>query len=130
MNSIKDFNYLESWHCEMPSNLLDALNSKNDISISPKTNVNILDMLPHLTDEEKASQTEYYRAFADENGRIELKSISDSTLYFLASMVHTLKEIGCTDIQSESREATADEIPKDKPWCSWVYIVSGILPKR
>lgn len=38
------------------------------------------------------------------------------------------KAIGCTDIRTESREATPDEIPKDKPWCSWFYAVSGKLP--
>lgn len=132
MSDIKEFNYSESWHCEMPSNLINALNSENNVSVSSNSNrnINISDMLPRFTDEEKANLIEYYRRYADENGRIELKSVCDSTLYFMVNMCCMLKEIGCTDIQKVSREATADEIPKDKPWCSWVYIVSGVLPKR
>ena len=132
MSDIKEFNYSESWHCKMPSNLINALNSENNVSLSSNSNrnVNISDMLPRFTDEEKANLIEYYRRYADENGRIELKSVCDSTLYFMVNMCYMLKEIGCTDIQKVSREATTDEIPKDKPWCSWVYIVSGVLPKR
>jgi hypothetical protein len=66
----------------------------------------------------------------DENGRIYLRCQSDSTAIFLVKMIEMLKVLDCTDIQSKGHPAPADKIPKDKPWCSWIDEVNGILPEQ
>ena len=90
-------------------------NSK-ELPLEDKTDMTPFVKAQHMTDEQKSAALAYYRKLAD------------STLMFQANLYYTLAAIGCTDIRTESREATPDEIPKDKPWCSWFYAVSGKLP--
>ena len=101
-------------------------NSK-ELPLEDKSDLTPFVKVQYMTAEQKAAALEYYRKLADSDGRIELKCVCDSTLMFQANLYYTLVELGCTDIRTESREATPDEIPKDKPWCSWFYAVSGKL---
>lgn len=64
-----------------------------------------------------------------DDGRIKISCICDGTFLFLYELVSDLTIMGCTDIEVESREATEDEIPKEKPWRCWYFSASGILPK-
>lgn len=89
-----------------------------------KTDLTAFVKVRPLTAEQKSDMLAYYRKLANSDGRIELKCVCDSTLMFQANLYYTLVELGCTDIRTESREATPDEIPKDKKLCNWVYIVS------
>ena len=102
-------------------------NSK-ELPLEDKTDLTAFVKVQPLTAEQKSDMLAYYRKLADGDGRVELKCVCDSTLIFQANLYYTLAAIGCTDIRTESREATPDEIPKDKPWCSWFYAVSGKLP--
>ena len=77
---------------------------------------------------EKAIQ--YYRSLADEKGELTLSCVCDSTFLFLFTLYKTLELAGFTDITIEDREAKPEEIPKDKPYCSWYYGVTGKLPKE
>lgn len=77
---------------------------------------------------EKAIQ--YYRSLADEKGELTLSCVCDSTFLFLFQLYKTLELAGFTDITIEDREAKPEEIPKDKPYCSWYYGVTGKLPKE
>ena len=102
-------------------------NSK-ELPLEDKTDLAQFVKVQPLTADQKSDMLAYYRKLADSDGRIELKCVCDSTLMFQANLYYTLAAIGCTDIRTESREATPDEIPKNKPWCSWFYAVSGKLP--
>lgn len=93
-----------------------------------KTDLTAFVKVQPLTADQKSDMLAYYRKLADSDGRIELKCVCDSTLMFQANLYYNLVAIGCTDIRTESREAAPDEIPKNKPWCSWFYAVSGKLP--
>ena len=64
-----------------------------------------------------------------DDGKIKISCTCDGTALFLYSLVADLEMMGCADIEVESREATEDEIPKEKPWCRWYFSASGILPK-
>lgn len=65
-----------------------------------------------------------------ENGRVKIWSVCDSTLLFLFNLITMLTVAGCTDITTESRPATGEEIPKDKPFCRWYYAAEGTLPEK
>ena len=73
---------------------------------------------------------QYYRSLADENGELTLSCVCDSTLLYAWELYKLLDLSGVTDIKVESREATPEEIPKDKPYCSWYYSATGRLPKE
>ena len=64
-----------------------------------------------------------------DDGKIKISCTCDGAFSFLYQLVSDLTIMGCTDIEVESREATEDEIPKEKPWRCWYFSASGILPK-
>lgn len=68
------------------------------------------------------------RAFVDDDNRITIHTVCDGTLLFLTEMVLVLKKLGCTDIQATEGIAPSELITADKPWCNYVYAVSGVLP--
>lgn len=59
----------------------------------------------------------------DENRRIHLSVLCDSTYFFLVQMVDYLKAIGCTDIQTNGYQEN-DEI------YGYRFEASGLLPKK
>ena len=86
--------------------------------------------IPKPTDEQRAKWLEAMKQIADENGRVTLGGVSDGTVIGEYECFYILNAIGCTDIKFQSRPATADEIPKDRPFLRWHYQVSGNLPKE
>lgn len=82
------------------------------------------------TYEQRAKWLEAMKQIADENGRVTLGGLSDGSLMGEFECLYILAAIGCIDIKTESRPATADEIPKDRPFLTWHYQVSGNLPKE
>lgn len=69
-----------------------------------------------------------HRATVDQERRLHLRCLCDGTLYFQVVMVQFLAALGCTDIKYDGHEET-EGIPEDKPWCSWLYETSGVLPE-
>ena len=120
--------YVENLKIAINPNFKRTDDNSKELPLEDKTDMTPFVKAQHMTDEQKSAALAYYRKLADNDGRIELKCVCDSTLMFQANLYYTLAAIGCTDIRTESREATPDEIPKDKPWCSWFYAVSGKLP--
>ena len=68
-----------------------------------------------------------HKARVDENNRITLEVLCDGTLFFLSEMVAVLKAIECTDIKYDGN-TVSEGIPKEKPWCNYLYTASGVLP--
>lgn len=69
-----------------------------------------------------------HNARIDENNRIHIQCLCDSTFLFLQEMVMVLRCLGCTDIQT-SDEIVTEGIPENKPWCNCLYKASGLLPE-
>ncbi len=70
-----------------------------------------------------------HKARVDENNRIHIQCLCDSTFIFLEEMVMVLEYLGCTDIQT-SGEIVKEGVPENKPWCNCLYRASGLLPNR
>lgn len=69
-----------------------------------------------------------HNARVDEDKRLYLECLCDGTLVFQIDLIAFLKSIGCTDIKIDGHDAS-ERAPQDKPWCSWLYEASGVLPE-
>lgn len=83
-----------------------------------------------LTDEARSQLQQNLRRRADENGKVSFSGVSDGSAMADFRYVVILYLAGCTDIKTEFRDATADEIPKDRRFLTQHFEVSGILPQE
>ena len=65
-----------------------------------------------------------------DDGRVKLWCVCDSTLLFLSELMRILYLAGCKDIKRESRPATDTEREGKPIFCSWYYAATGILPAK
>ena len=65
--------------------------------------------------------------YIDEEERIHVSVLCDSTAIFLMELEDALEQFGCTNIKYGGY-VDKEHVPKNKPWCSYRYTVSGELP--
>lgn len=69
-----------------------------------------------------------YHASVDENKRLHLQALCDSTQIFMLEMFYVLEQLGCTEIEHAAEDIPKEKAPEDKPWCTCLCKVSGLLP--
>lgn len=65
----------------------------------------------------------------DDSGRMTIQCLCDGTAFFLVEMLRVFDKLGFREVKFDGNAVT-EGIPEDKPWCNYLYEVSGLLPEH